>query len=83
MSMLSYLAGWPDVHSVGRRRARTMPMALSVLAYMMLRPLPSSISTLENCFVPMIGSIRSGYHPGYGMLSRWSVQSKVMVDSDH
>ena len=35
-------------------RARLMPMAPSVSAYMMLRPLSPSIKTLVSCFVPMI-----------------------------
>ena len=58
-------------------------MASSVLAYMMLRSLPPSISTLVCHFVPMIGLTTSRYHPGCGMHSGWSVRSKVMADSDH
>ena len=42
-----------------------------------------TISTLVRCFVPMIGSTMSRYLPGCRTLSRWSVQSKVMADSNH
>ena len=68
---------------VGQMHTRWLPMASNVSAYMMLRLLPPSISTLVSHFVPMIGSTMSGYHPSYGMLSEWSVRSKVMADSDH
>ena len=69
-------SGWPDVHSVDA-------IALSVSMYMMLRPLPPSISTLVSHFAPTTGLTTSGYLPGCGTLSGWSVRSKVMVDSDH
>ena len=52
---------------------RSMPIASSALAYMMLRPLPPSISTLVSRFVPMIGSTTSGYFPGCGTFSGWLV----------
>ena len=68
---------------VGRMRARSMPIASSVSAYMMLRPLPPSISTLVSYFVLTIGLTTSRYLPGCGTLSRWLVQSKVMANSDH
>ena len=68
---------------VGRMRDRSMPMASSVSAYMMLRPLPPSISTLVSRFMPMIGSTMSGYLPSCGTLFGWSVRSKVMADFDH
>ena len=68
---------------IGRIRNRLKPMVLSISAYMMLRPLPPSISTLVSRFVPTIGLTISGYLPSYGTLSGWSVRSKVMADSDH
>jgi hypothetical protein len=58
-------------------------MASSVSAYMMLRMLPPSISTLVSGFVPMIESTMSRYLHRCGMLSGWSDQSKVMEDLDH
>ena len=60
-----------------------MPISSSVFAYMMLRPLPLSISTLVSRFGPTIESTISGYLPRYRMVSRWLVQSKVIADSNH
>ena len=67
---------------VGRMRDRSTPMASSVSAYMMLRPLPPSISTLVSHFEPTMRSTTSGYLPGCGMISGWSVRSKVIADSN-
>ena len=69
--------------SSGWMRDRLMPMASSISAYMILRPLPPSISTLVSHFVPMIGSTTSEYLPDCGTLSEWSVRSKVTANSDH
>jgi hypothetical protein len=63
--------------------ARSMPMALSVSTYMMLRPLPPSISTLVSRFVLTIRSMTSRYLLGYRTCSGWSKRSKVMEESDH
>jgi hypothetical protein len=64
-------------------RAQLMPRASSLSAYMMLRSLPLSISTLVSHFVLMIGSTTSRYLSGYGMLSEWFDRSKVIIDPDH
>jgi hypothetical protein len=68
---------------VDQMHDRSTPMASNISAYMVLRPLPPSISTLVSHFVPMIESTMSGYLPGYGMLSGWSDRSKVIADPDH
>jgi hypothetical protein len=60
-----------------------MPMASSVSAYMMLRPLPPSINTLVSCIVPTIRSMTSGHLLDYGICSGWLERSKVMEESDH
>ena len=58
---------------VGQRHVWSTPISSSVLAYMMLRPLHPSISTLVSRFGPTIGSTTSGYLLGCGTLSGWLV----------
>ena len=69
-------SGWAEA-------CRSTPISSSVFAYMMLRPLPPSMSTLVSHFGLTIRSTTSGYLPRCGTVSGWSVQLKVMVDSDH
>jgi hypothetical protein len=47
--------------------SKLIPMSSKVLAYMILRLLPPSMSTLEKRVLPMMGSTTSGYCPGFGM----------------
>jgi hypothetical protein len=62
---------------------RSMPMASRVSAYMRLRLLPLSISTLVRRFVLKITSTPSRHLHSCGMLLGWSDRSKVMADSDY
>jgi hypothetical protein len=67
---------------VGHTCEQSMPMASSISAYMTLRLLPLSISTLERCFVP-IGVDDERVPTLLWKLTWWLDQSKVMVDSNH
>jgi hypothetical protein len=73
---------WKDA-LIGQMHDRLTPMASSVSVYMMLRPLPPSISTLVSHFMLTIGSTMSRNLPNYGMLFRWSDRSKVITDPEH
>ena len=52
---------------LGRSLSKLIPMSFKVWPYMMLRVLPSSMSTLEKRVLPMMGSTTSRYYPGFGM----------------
>ena len=56
---------WND-DLLGRSLSKPIPMSSKVCAYMMLRLLPSSMSTLEKRVLPMMGSTMSGYCLGFG-----------------
>jgi hypothetical protein len=68
---------------LGRNVECEMPKPSNVSTYMMLRPLPPSISTLVRLFDPTIGSMMRGYILGCGITSGWSWRSKTIENSDH
>jgi hypothetical protein len=62
---------WNDAE-LGRNAERAMPKPSKVSTYMMLRPLPPSISILVRRFDPTIDSMMREYVPGCGITSGWS-----------
>jgi hypothetical protein len=70
-----YLRGWTRLLGatpwngvvLGRSWSNPIPISRRVCAYRMLRLLPQSIITLENCKLPITGLTSSGYWPGLVM----------------